>query len=599
VAVALEFALPGEISLLPWWTGFQFVVFDLLTGLEVGLLLHLASVIPQPARWFTSSRWLPAGYYVIGAAIAGVTALSTILTELEARAPVFLDDIGVVFINSWVLPIWSATVAGILAHQVVSAPTKRARSQAILIFLGILPWMGYQVVYQYVVPMGDAAPGWLAGLQTVVLLIFPLTVFIAIFKFHLLDIEFVLRRGLAFVLVTAAMVALFGTVFGLGTVFFGSMSDPTGSSVAALSVGMLALGLLFAPVRAGVQRLVDRRFFPESLKMTELLSELAAELPSLGSLPAMARHLVAEVDRVFGVSNATLLVADPDSGMMISLASSAVDLDHRFGQTLLIEPDDPGLRLLERGGRPLPADQVAGASSALARRLHAFDAELVVGLTSREALVGVLLLGPKVGGERFRSSEIEMLNLFSHAAATVVENVRLFESATYESLTGLLRRETIIDKLVAELQRSTRYGRPLSVGMVDIDHFKRINDSYGHLAGDALLKHVARELDNGLRTTDSIGRYGGEEFLFVLPETDLESARVVAEKLRSAIDDMESPLDDEPGARVTVSIGLASVDHEGCDEMTAEHMILLADQALLEAKRTGRNKVVSGPAAAA
>jgi diguanylate cyclase (GGDEF)-like protein len=211
----------------------------------------------------------------------------------------------------------------------------------------------------------------------------------------------------------------------------------------------------------------------------------------------------------------------------------------------------------------------------------------------------VLLLGPKVGGERFHSSEIEMLNLFSHAAATVVENVRLFESATYESLTGLLRRETIIDKLAAELQRSTRYGRPLSVGMVDIDHFKRINDSYGHLAGDALLKHVARELDNGLRTTDSIGRYGGEEFLFVLPETDLESAMVVAEKLRSAIDDMESPLDDEPGARVTVSIGLASVDHEGCDEMTAEHMILLADQALLEAKRTGRNKVVSGPAAAA
>lgn len=599
VAVALELALPSDISIIPGWGTIQFVVYDLLTGAQIALLLHLASVIPSPAGWLRRSRWLPAGFYVIGFLIGGAAAAWTILSSLGVELSPRLDAFGMVFINHWVLPIWSVAVAGILAHQVAKATSIRARQQALLVLAGVLPWMVYQLIYQFVVPLGGAPPFWMQATQPVVLLMFPLAVFVAIFKFHLLDIEFVLRRSIVFILVTASLVALFSTAFGLGTLIFGSVGDTSGFSVAALSLGMLVLGLLFSPVRSQVQRLVDRRFFPESLERTQQLTNLAADLPTLGSLPEMGRHLVDEIVRVFGVSNATLLVADPDSGVLVSLASSSVDLDHRFGRTLLIEADDPGLTLLKRSGCPLPADQLAGSSPTLARRLHAFDADLVVGLSSRATLVGVLILGGKADGERFHSSEIEMLSLFSHAAATVFENVRLFESATYESLTGLMRRETIVERLDDELQRARRYKRPLSVGMVDIDHFKRINDSFGHLAGDALLKHVAQELEAGLRATDAIGRYGGEEFLFVLPETEMEDAGFVAEKLRAAIDELESPLDDAPDARVTVSIGLAAVDHEDPTGITGEKMILLADNALLEAKRAGRNRVISGPVAAA
>ena len=223
----------------------------------------------------------------------------------------------------------------------------------------------------------------------------------------------------------------------------------------------------------------------------------------------------------------------------------------------------------------------------------------MVGLSSGTTLVGMLLLGPKTGGESFRSSEIEMLSLFSHAAATVFENARLFESATYERLTGLMRRETIIEKLGVELQRSLRYHRPLSVGMVDIDRFKRVNDEYGHLAGDAMLKQVASTLEEHLRTTDAIGRYGGEEFLFILPESDLEEARLVAEKLRVAIEHLESPVGEAPGATVTVSIGVASVDHADLEAISVTDLIAEADNALLEAKRSGRNRVVASPVAAA
>jgi len=594
-AVALEFALPPDIPMIPGWSAIWIVTFDLLTGIQIGLLLHLASVIPQPARWFERSRWLPAGYYSIGLVFGGATAILAVATLSGVELPAVADDIGLLLINRWVLPLWSLAVAAILAYQVTRATTTRARQQATLVLVGVLPWMAFQVLYQLFVPLDEVSPTWIDVAQPAALLVMPAAVFVAIFKFHLLDIEFVLRRSLVIILVTASLVALFSTAFGLGNVVFKAFGDSSGFSIAAMSMGMLVLGLLFAPIRRGIQRMVDRRFFPESQEMAQHLTALAAELPTLGSLPAMGRRLVEEIERVFRISNATLLVADPASGVLVTLASSSVDLDRRFGQTLLIEPDDPGLKHLERAGRPLPADQVAGSSPTLARRLHAFEAELVVGLTSGVTLAGLLLLGPKTGGERFHSSEIEMLNLFSHAAATVFENARLFESATYESLTGLMRRETIIEKLGAELQRSLRYERPLSVGMVDIDRFKRVNDSYGHLAGDALLKHVAHELKAGLRATDSIGRYGGEEFLFILPETELEEGRVVAEKLRTAIIDLASPLEEAPEARVTVSIGLAEVDLDDREGQTATKLILEADNALLEAKRTGRNRVITGP----
>jgi len=598
-AVALEFALPPDIPLISGWSTIRSVTFDLLTGLQVGLLLHLASVIPQPARWLERIRWLPAGYYTIGLFLGGVTATLTVASFSGFELPSVAEDIELFFVNRLVLPLWSLAVAAILAHQLTRATTTRARHQATLVLMGVLPWMTFQVLYQLFVPLNEVPPTWIEVAQPAALLVMPIAVFVAIFKFHLLDIEFVLRRSLVFILVTASLVALFSTAFGLGNVVFKAFGDSSGFSVAAMSMGMLLLGLLFAPIRRGIQRMVDRRFFPERQEMARHLTDLAAELPTLGSLPAMGRRLVDEIVRVFGISNATLLVADPASGVLVTLASSSVDLDRRFGQTLLIEPDDPGLRHLKRAGRPLPADQVAGASPALARRLHSFDAEFVVGLTSGVTLAGVLLLGPKTGGDRFRSSEIEILNLFSHAAATVFENTKLFESATYESLTGLMRRKTIIETLGVELQRSLRYQRPLSVGMVDIDRFKRVNDSYGHLAGDAMLKHVADALKAGLRATDSIGRYGGEEFLFILPETDLEEGRIVAEKLRAAIGDLDSPLEEAPEARVTVSIGLAAIDHDDREDPSATKLIMEADKALLEAKRTGRNRVITGPVAAA
>ncbi|MGH9360359.1 MAG: GGDEF domain-containing protein, partial [Thermoanaerobaculia bacterium] len=188
---------------------------------------------------------------------------------------------------------------------------------------------------------------------------------------------------------------------------------------------------------------------------------------------------------------------------------------------------------------------------------------------------------------------LELLDLLSHHVATVFENARLFESATYESLTGLLRREAILEQLERELDRALRYKRPLTIAMADLDHFKEVNDRHGHLAGDALLKRVAQVAAAGLRSTDAIGRYGGEEFLLVLPETDLGGAGAVAEKIRSMVQRATVPLEDGSVAGATISIGLAALEEFGPREarITARDLLAEADRSLYEAKNGGRNRV--------
>jgi diguanylate cyclase (GGDEF)-like protein len=324
--------------------------------------------------------------------------------------------------------------------------------------------------------------------------------------------------------------------------------------------------------------------------MRQRLTQLAAHLPAHGNLPEMGRELVTQLRRIFGLESATLLVADPETRILMTLATSSEDPQRRLEQSYLLEPDDPGVVMLGRAGRPLRADQVAPHSATLRQRLEAFRVETAQALLSGSSLVGLILLGPKSDGERLVSEELELLTLFSHMVATVLENAHLFQSATYESLTGLLRREAVLAALELEFERAVRYGRPLAVGMADIDRFKRVNDSHGHLAGDAVLKLVGQTLKAGLRASDTIGRYGGEEFLFFLPETDLSRSVQVAEKLRTMVAALRTPVAGGVELSVTVSIGVASLD-PGVHG-TATDLVAAADESLYQAKHQGRNRVV-------
>jgi diguanylate cyclase (GGDEF)-like protein len=160
--------------------------------------------------------------------------------------------------------------------------------------------------------------------------------------------------------------------------------------------------------------------------------------------------------------------------------------------------------------------------------------------------------------------------------------------ATTDLLTGCPNRQAALARLDDELARSERYGRPLAVGLIDLDHFKQVNDVYGHAVGDIVLNHVATLLRREIRAVDVLGRYGGEEFVLILPETSVDDAGVVAEKLRRAVAAVPVARDEGDAMSITVSIGVAG---SSSASMTLDRLIRDADAALYAAKSLGRDQV--------
>ncbi|HWR51426.1 MAG TPA: diguanylate cyclase [Bryobacteraceae bacterium] len=164
----------------------------------------------------------------------------------------------------------------------------------------------------------------------------------------------------------------------------------------------------------------------------------------------------------------------------------------------------------------------------------------------------------------------------------------LHEQATRDPLTWVWNRYAILDILGRELERGMRQATPVSVVMADLDHFKRINDSYGHLAGDSVLREAARRMQDAVRVYDAVGRYGGEEFLLVFPGLELEGAVQLADRLRRVV--CGSPVVTEAGpVGVTASLGMSTL--AAGERRGAESLIEAADQALYRAKEAGRNRL--------
>jgi diguanylate cyclase (GGDEF)-like protein len=208
---------------------------------------------------------------------------------------------------------------------------------------------------------------------------------------------------------------------------------------------------------------------------------------------------------------------------------------------------------------------------------------------------------PWVYGRFFWSDQVSRLILLGlHTAlctGIVVRLQRHRRSSNSDALTGLFNRAYFEDFLSAEVRRSRRYNRHFAVAMVDIDHFKGFNDSYGHAAGDRALKKVAETIMQGVRRSDLVARYGGEEMVLVMPETSLNAARKRLEAIREAVaaEPMQVPKRAE-SVRVTVSAGVAYWDTDGEDP---DDLLHTADQRMFHAKALGRNRVVSSSVAAA
>ncbi len=234
-----------------------------------------------------------------------------------------------------------------------------------------------------------------------------------------------------------------------------------------------------------------------------------------------------------------------------------------------------------RMGRSIvtPLEQLTGAAD----RIAAGDLTLQLPVARRDELGHLTQVFNQMTGN-LRSSHQE----FKAASLTLQKQNKLLETLSItDSLTGLYNRKKLDDILSDQLARFKRNQRPFTVLMLDIDHFKELNDNYGHLAGDLVLESVARTLSNSIRNIDFAARYGGEEFVIVLPETALSAARDMAERILIQVRDASYQFNDQLIA-VTLSIGVAN-SHVG-DE-SADAVLARADRMLYEAKRAGRNRV--------
>lgn len=210
-----------------------------------------------------------------------------------------------------------------------------------------------------------------------------------------------------------------------------------------------------------------------------------------------------------------------------------------------------------------------------------------------EGLYGTVTVARRNGA--FTAADAELVAYLSGQATVSLENVGRHEEAEREALTdpltGLANRRRFDDLLAGVVARARPEGQPVSLLALDLDHFKQVNDQYGHQAGDAVLRGVAWVLRECVRGIDTPARLGGEEFAVILPGTDPEGAWILAERLRAAIEELRTAVgSDGEEIRVTVSIGTSTLSGTTVE---AARLALLADEALYRAKRTGRNKTVT------
>lgn len=294
--------------------------------------------------------------------------------------------------------------------------------------------------------------------------------------------------------------------------------------------------------------------------------------------------------------NITLVLADPDFEIRRIVGRENSGLSEVPGLVLLdkLRTDDPSLYL-----GPFHMDH----------QLAIFDpwpaecrSMILLPLMRGNELIGSLNLA-SCEAERFsRESSTDFIERLANILSICLENSlnheRLKHAGFTDPLTGIYNRRYLETRCLEEIANVRRYRTPLTCMFLDIDKFKLINDTFGHPAGDEVLRNVARQIKSQLRSNDVLARYGGEEFVVLLPQTGLGHASEIAERIRSTIALQPSPLIGKEAVPVTISIGIALAfeKSEKEDKDSAHKLLSAADEALYSAKKGGRNRVVCADA---
>jgi diguanylate cyclase (GGDEF)-like protein len=300
-------------------------------------------------------------------------------------------------------------------------------------------------------------------------------------------------------------------------------------------------------------------------------------------------HMARAVDAEIGAL-AVFLPQENSLAITATYGYPAVLVEH-----LRLAPGEGVLGRVFATGAPVVVSDVSGMPGQVARRRYRTDSYIALPLAGPDGVVAVIALTDKTSGEPFSDADLSALMLMSVPAALAVSRELLRDRtndlahlATVDALTGLFNRRYFETRLEQELQRQRRQQDDLSLLLLDLDNFKELNDTQGHLVGDMALKEVAEILRRAVRIFDVCARYGGEEFVILMPGAGASTALRIAERIRRQVEQhFATGLRSGVPVPLTVSIGVSTAS----PDVTRDVLVAKADSALLRAKRTGKNQV--------
>jgi diguanylate cyclase (GGDEF)-like protein len=322
------------------------------------------------------------------------------------------------------------------------------------------------------------------------------------------------------------------------------------------------------------------------LRELEELSSIGQAITGQLDLDTVLSRVVESAVNLTGAEEGFVLLLEDRTGDLIMRA--AKNFDDSLARTFRLPVGDSFAGRVVQTGQPLLLNASGPQKIKTAYLVHAL---LYVPLRAYGRVLGVLGVDNRERHSTFTEHQQSLMVSLSDYAGIAIQNARMFRDmhtlAITDSLTGLHNRRHFFEEAAREFDRARRYRHALSALMLDIDHFKKFNDSYGHAAGDQALRNVAALCRKGLREIDILARYGGEEFVALLPETPAQAGMVAAERLRRLVAEMTADRELERHA-LTVSVGVAALTDD-CPDLNA--LLARADAALYAAKAAGRNRV--------
>ena len=407
--------------------------------------------------------------------------------------------------------------------------------------------------------------------------------------------------------------------------------DPRGMTIPGtddVDESMLVVPLVHEDALVGVitlSKLGLRQFDDDDMRLLSILGDLAATAFAGASHVAETRHLAAELRQLLDMSSALSRSLNPvdvanlmaehlaraagadqaqisdwvrGDGRVRTLGSYPPELRETLDDYYPLEGYPETLRVLEEGGISVidTEDPAADAAEVAFLREVGMRGLVMLPLVAKGEAIGLVELASQ-GRPTSDASQITIVRTMAHEAAMALENARLYETARNladrDPLTGFFNHRYLHERLSEEVVRAVRTRRPLSVVMLDLDDFKVVNDTYGHVYGDGVLVHVAELIRGTLRASDVAARYGGDEFALILPETGREDAAGVAERILAAFQASPYVAQGRQPFAIGGSMGVATHPRDGYSATT---LIAAADVALYDAKDLGGNRFETGSA---